>query len=255
MPLQTSEPIIECVDVWRTFRLHHGSRLLRARIVHALKRKELNTFAALRNVTLSVQQGESVGIIGKNGAGKSTLLSLISGLATPDRGTITVRGRVAPLLALGAGFHPDLTGRENLLLNAALMGFSESKIRSLQEQIIEFSGIGEFIDEPLRTYSNGMTMRLAFSIAITVDPEILIVDEVLAVGDESFTQKCLQRIRERRKLGRTFICASHSPAMLRMLCDRGVWLDSGELMMQGPVDDVLAAYHGASIPQAQQLKP
>ncbi len=243
-------PILECIDVWKTFRLHSGTRLLRQRMKDAIARRERQNFIALKSVSFAVEEGESLGIIGRNGAGKSTLLSLICGLAKPNRGRVVVNGRVAPLLELGAGFHPDLTGRENLLLNAALMGFHEKEIRGKQEQIIDFSGIGEFIDEPLRTYSTGMGLRLAFSIAVNVEPEILIVDEVLAVGDTAFTQKCLERIREIRNMGRTFICVSHNPEMLQSLCDRGIWLDAGELVMQGRIDEVLAAYHGGVVPHA-----
>ncbi len=241
-------PILECRDVWKTFRLHSGARLLRERLAHAITRRQRQEFVALRGVSFSVEEGESIGIIGRNGAGKSTLLSLVSGLAVPNRGVVKVNGRVAPLLELGAGFHPDLTGRENLMLNAALMGFAEKEIRLKQEEIIDFSGISEFIDEPLRTYSSGMSLRLAFSIAVNVDPEILIVDEVLAVGDQTFTRKCLERILEIRNMGRTFICVSHNPTLLRSLCDRGIWLDAGELVMQGPIGEVLEAYHGGVVP-------
>lgn len=242
-------PVIECTDVWKTFRMHKGSRLLRERVKQVMRRPSgPREFTALRGITFSVDEGESVAIVGKNGAGKSTLLSMISGLSIPNRGSMKVSGRVAPLLELGAGFHPDLTGRENLLLNAALMGFTEQDVEDKIESIIEFSGIVDFIDEPLRTYSSGMNMRLAFSIATNVDPEILIVDEILAVGDQSFTQKCLRRVMEIREKGRTFICVSHSLPFLKTLCDRGIWLDGGELMMQGPITDVLDAYAG-SIPR------
>jgi ABC-type polysaccharide/polyol phosphate transport system ATPase subunit len=239
-----SHSILECVDVWKIFKLHSGGRLLRDRVSQAFRGSKRQEFIALRNINFSVEEGESLGIIGRNGAGKSTLLSLICGLARPSQGKVTVNGRVAPLLSLGAGFHPDLSGRENLLLNAALMGFTEKEIRGKEESIIDFSGISDFIDEPLRTYSSGMTMRLAFSIAVNVEPEILIVDEILAVGDEAFTQKCLDRIHEMRRMGRTFICASHSATLMKSLCDRGIWLDSGELMMQGPIKEVMAAYQG-----------
>jgi ABC-type polysaccharide/polyol phosphate transport system ATPase subunit len=239
------------VDVWKAFHLHRGTRLLRERIRTAFTRQQRHEFVALKGVTFSVEEGESVGIMGRNGAGKSTLLSLISGLAKPDRGKVTVNGRVAPLLELGSGFHPDLTGRENLLLNAALMGFTEKEIQGKQEEIIDFAGIGEFIDEPLRTYSSGMSLRLAFSIAVTVEPEILIVDEVLAVGDASFNQKCLKRILELRSHGRTFICVSHSTTMLQSLCDRGIWLDSGQLVMEGTIEEVLDAYKGGLVPTTQ----
>ena len=237
-------PILECVDVWKSFHLHSGTRLLRERLNGLFTRRERHDFIALKGVSFEVAEGESIGILGRNGAGKSTLLSLISGLARPDRGTVKVKGRVAPLLELGSGFHPELTGRENLLLNAALMGFTAKEIAGKQEEIIDFAGIEEFIDEPLRTYSSGMSLRLAFSIAVTVEPEILIVDEVLAVGDQAFTAKCLKRILEIRSRGTTFICVSHSAGMLESLCDRGLWLDSGQLVMQGKVKEVLTAYKG-----------
>ena len=241
--------ILECVDVWKSFHLHSGTRLLGERVKGLFtQQRGRHAFTALKGVTFSVRDGESIGIMGRNGAGKSTLLSLISGLAKPDRGRVTVNGRVAPLLELGSGFHPDLTGRENLLLNAALMGFTEKEIRGKQEEIIDFAGISEFIEEPLRTYSSGMRLRLAFSIAVTVEPEILIVDEVLAVGDQSFTQKCMRRILEMRSHGRTFICVSHSPAMLQSLCDRGIWLDEGQLVLQGPIAEVMDAYKGGFVP-------
>jgi lipopolysaccharide transport system ATP-binding protein len=247
--------IIECKNVWRTFKMHTGGRLLSDRVRSLVARRSGQEFVALRNVSFSVAEGESVGIIGRNGAGKSTLLCLISGLATPSRGSITVNGRVAALLALGAGFHPDLTGRENLLLNAALMGFSEREVRARQDEIIDFSGIGEFIDEPLRTYSTGMGMRLAFSIAVNVEPEILIVDEVLAVGDQAFTAKCLDRIREIRRKGCTFLCVSHSATLIESLCDRGIWLDAGEVVMQGKIKEVIHAYQGGVVPAASVSTP
>jgi ABC-type polysaccharide/polyol phosphate transport system ATPase subunit len=209
-----------------------------------MRKSEREDFHALRDVSFTVEEGESVAIVGRNGAGKSTLLSLISGLALPDRGKIKVCGRIAPLLELGAGFHPDLTGRENLLLNAALMGFREREIHEAFEQIVEFAGLEEVIDEPIRTYSTGMAMRLAFSIAVNVQPELLIVDEVLAVGDQAFTAKCLDRIHELKRSGKTFVCVSHSAGILQTLCTRAIWLDAGEVVMQGSIGEVLEAYSG-----------
>ena len=158
------------------------------------------------------------------------------------------RGRIAPLLELGSGFHPDLSGRENLLLNAALMGFKEEEALRKFDGIVDFSGLAEFIDEPIRTYSSGMVMRLAFSVAVNVEPDILVIDEVLAVGDAAFTAKCLERITELRRMGKTFVCVSHAPATLKNLCDQLLWLDSGKVMAQGPVGQVLEQYlnHGMS---------
>jgi ABC-type polysaccharide/polyol phosphate transport system ATPase subunit len=185
-----------------------------------------------------------LGICGSNGAGKSTLLNLLTGLGRPETGTIRLNGRVAALLELGSGFHPDLTGTENLKLNSALLGFSRKQTDMLFDSIVEFAGIRDFIDEPLRTYSSGMSMRLAFSIAINSEPEILIVDEVLAVGDQSFQEKCYERVRKLRTQGTTFICVSHSPKMLLDLCDMGLWLDHGEAILQGSMREVLEAYQG-----------
>jgi ABC-type polysaccharide/polyol phosphate transport system ATPase subunit len=185
-----------------------------------------------------------VAVIGANGAGKSTLLSLVTGLAPPSAGTVTVTGRAAALLDLGSGFHPDLTGRENILLNASLLGFSRSRAYALYDQIVEFSELDDFIKEPLRTYSNGMMLRLAFSVAVNLDPQILIIDEVLAVGDQKFQAKCTEKIFEIRNQGRTILCVSHVSPTLRELCDRAIWLDHGQLIMDGPIGEVSAAYEG-----------
>ena len=172
------------------------------------------------------------------------MLGLLAGLAAPDSGTIEVQGHVAALLELGSGFHPDLTGRENVAMNAALMGLNRRQTEAAFDSIIEFSGIADFIDEPLRTYSTGMVMRLAFSVAVNVDPHILLIDEVLAVGDAAFQMKCFDRIREFRRAGKALVCVSHGAGMIRELCDRAIWLDHGELVMEGAVDKVLAAYAG-----------
>jgi len=198
----------------------------------------------LKGVSFTVEQGASVAVIGSNGAGKSTLLGLVAGVCHPDAGRVTVDGTVAALLELGSGFHPGLTGRENVLLNAALLGLSRRRTNELFEDIVEFSGVREFIDEPLRTYSTGMIMRLAFSVAIHREPEILLIDEVLAVGDAAFQSKCLERIHRFRNSGRTLLCVSHATGILQKLCDRALWLDHGELMLTAPVNDVLAAYAG-----------
>jgi ABC-type polysaccharide/polyol phosphate transport system ATPase subunit len=191
--------------------------------------------------------GESIAVIGGNGAGKSTLLSLVTGLAIPNEGSIHVKGRVAALLELGAGFHPDLTGRENVFMNAALLGFSRKETNNLFDSIVEFSGVGEFINQSLRTYSTGMSLRLAFSVAVNLNPDILIVDEILAVGDQSFQGKCIDRIRRLRKAGKTLLFVSHNAGMVLELCDRAIWLDHGELVMQGPAKEVVSAYQGMNV--------
>ena len=183
-------------------------------------------------------------MIGPNGAGKSTLPGLVAGLATPDTGTVTVNGRIAALLELGSGFHPDLTGAENVRVNASLIGLSRRRTAELFDPIVEFAGIGDFIGEPLRTYSTGMIMRLAFSVAINMDPEILLIDEVLAVGDQAFQAKCFERLHRYRHSGKTLLCVSHATGMVQELCDRAIWLDRGELMMSGRISDVVEAYEG-----------
>jgi len=183
-------------------------------------------------------------VVGSNGAGKSTLLGLVAGLSEPSRGLVTVNGRVAALLELGSGFHQDLTGAENLRLNAALLGLSGRRTSELYEQIVDFSGIRDFIDEPLRTYSSGMIMRLGFSVAVHVDPDILIVDEVLAVGDKDFQAKCFDKISEFKSSGRTLLFVSHAASLVERLCDRAIWLDRGEVIMDGQAREVVAAYTG-----------
>jgi len=188
-----------------------------------------------------------VAIVGANGAGKSTLLSLAVGLAAPDEGSVTVSGRIAALLELGSGFHPELTGRENVFLNASLLGLTKKRTEEVFERVVEFSEIGDFIDEPLRTYSSGMMMRLAFSVAVNADPDFLIVDEVLAVGDQSFQAKCFEKIGELRNSGKSLLCVSHSPAVVQQLCERALWLDHGELMADGKTEEVLKMYEGQEV--------
>lgn len=230
--------------VSKIFRRHTGQRLLRQQIRDLFQHNPENDFHAIRNLSFEIAEGERVAIVGRNGAGKSTLLSLVCGLAAPEKGTVEVKGKVAALLELGSGFHPDLTGEENILLNASLLGFTRARTLELYQSIVDFAGIGDFIQEPLRAYSTGMIMRLAFSVALNLEPAILIIDEVLAVGDQAFQEKCFERILDIRDSGRTLLCVSHSAAMLLQLCERALWLDHGELMMDGPVGDVLQAYGG-----------
>jgi ABC-type polysaccharide/polyol phosphate transport system ATPase subunit len=236
--------LIEFRAVSKSFARHTGRVLLRDRLTHWLKGQHGERFYALKNISFAVESGEGLAVVGANGAGKSTLLGLVAGLARPDTGTVAVNGRIAALLELGSGFHPDLTGTENVTVNAALIGLGRRRTAEIFDQIVDFSGIGEFIDEPLRTYSSGMVMRLAFSVAIHMDPEILLVDEVLAVGDSAFQEKCFDRLRRFRHAGKTLLCVSHSAAMVREMCDRAIWLDHGELMMTGRTADVIEAYEG-----------
>jgi ABC-type polysaccharide/polyol phosphate transport system ATPase subunit len=236
--------LIEFRNVSKCFHRHAGQMLLRNHLTDFLRRQRSEPFYALKHVSFQVEPGDSLAVVGRNGAGKSTLLGLVAGLSKPDKGTVTVNGQVAALLEMGSGFHPDLTGRENVRLNASLLGLSRKQTTAAFDDIVEFSGIGEFIDEPLRTYSTGMVMRLAFSVALTRDPEILLIDEVLAVGDTAFQAKCFERINEYRNCGKTLLCVSHASGMVQQLCDRAIWLDHGELIMSGTVVEVMAAYAG-----------
>jgi lipopolysaccharide transport system ATP-binding protein len=237
--------IVEFNNVTKLYYRHGDRLLLRNRLQQLITGTRPESFAAVKNVSFDMRRGESMAIIGPNGAGKSTLLSLVAGLSKADEGSIAVNGRVAALLELGSGFHPDLTGEENVRLNAALLGLSRKRINELYDEIIEFSGIAsEFVDEPLRTYSSGMIMRLAFSVAINMDPDVLLVDEILAVGDASFQEKCFQKVHQFRDSGRSLLCVSHAAGMVQQLCDKAIWLDHGEMVMGGKISEVLEAYNG-----------
>ena len=190
-------------------------------------------FWALRDIELSIPAGATVGLVGHNGSGKSTLLKLIGGILQPTSGSVSRRGRLAALLELGAGFHPDLTGRENVYLNAALLGMSRADTRAAFDQIVDFSGVEDFIDTAVKFYSSGMYVRLAFAVAVHVDPDLLLVDEVLAVGDEAFQAKCLDRIREFQREGRTIVLVSHAAPQVEQLCDRVVVLHHGAMIFDG----------------------
>ncbi len=192
------------------------------------RRDHKERFYALKDVSFRLDLGESLALVGSNGAGKSTLLSLIAGLAEPDSGRVRVNGRIGALLQLGSGFHPDLTGTENIRLNAALLGLGRRRTTELFGDIVEFSGIGDFVDEPLRTYSSGMMMRLAFSVAVHLDPDILIIDEVLAVGDAAFQAKCIGKLEEHKRSGKTLLFVTHAVGSVQQLCDRAIWLDHGQ---------------------------
>ena len=242
---------IECESVSKRFHRNVGRQLLRQHAGTLLRRKRSTYFYALRGVSFRVISGESVAIVGRNGAGKSTLLSLITGLATPDEGRISVNGHVNALLELGAGFHPDLSGRENLILNAALHGYTRREVRDKFDEIVAFAGLDDFIEEPLRTYSSGMVLRLAFSVAVMMDPEILIVDEILAVGDQAFQKKCLDRLQAMRRAGLTILAVSHAGPTLKKLCDRAIWLEAGSVVMDGQLEHVLDTYTAQAIPVPQ----
>lgn len=206
------------------------------------KHRPPEEFWALKNISFDVKQGDAVGLIGPNGAGKSTILKLITRIIEPTSGNIEANGRVAALLELGAGFHPDLTGRENIFLNGSILGLGHREIKKRFDSIVEFSGIGRFVDVPIKHYSSGMQVRLGFSIATAVDPDILLIDEVLAVGDQAFQAKCLQRIGEMRREGTTLLFVSHNANAVRRLCNRAVRLEKGHLHSMGDTNEVIASY-------------
>ena len=231
--------------VSKRFTLHHERPRTLQELVIGLfggDRGRSEELWALKDVDFEVEEGESLGIIGPNGAGKSTILKLVAGIMRPTSGEMVVRGKVSPLLELGAGFHHDLTGRENIYLNAALLGVRERETKAKFQEIVEFSELERFIDVPLKHYSSGMYMRLGFAVAVNVDPAILLIDEVLAVGDEAFQRKCLVRIEELQKEGRTIIFVSHALSTVAEMCHRALWLDQGRMRAIGPADRVVEEY-------------
>jgi ABC-type polysaccharide/polyol phosphate transport system ATPase subunit len=239
-------PVLVLEHVSKSYVLASHRALLRGRIAALFTGQLHETFTAVRDVSLTLDHGKSLALVGPNGAGKSTLLRLMAGLSRPDTGSVTMRGRMSALMELGAGFHPDLSGAENVYLNAALLGFNREQARGQFDQIVEFAGIGKFIDEPLRTYSNGMVLRLAFSVAVRVSPDILIIDEILAVGDQDFYKKSVDEIRRLRASGTTLVCASHAVGLLREVCDQALWIDHGEVRGFGPTDRILTEYGASS---------
>lgn len=250
-----SKPAIEVSGLGKRYVIEHESRhdTLRDTLHHAARKIwrrarwgtgfEREDFWALRDVSFSVQPGEVVGVIGRNGAGKSTLLKILSRITEPTTGRITLRGRVASLLEVGTGFHPDLTGRENIYLNGAILGMHRAEIRRKFDEIVAFAEVERFLDTPVKRYSSGMYVRLAFSVAAHLEPEILIVDEVLAVGDAQFQKKCLGKMQDvARGEGRTVLFVSHNLATIQALCSRGLYLDRGSLAHDGPARDAVARY-------------
>ncbi|MGQ7310506.1 ABC transporter ATP-binding protein [Microbacterium arabinogalactanolyticum] len=236
MPRTSEAPLPRIIvdEVHKDFKLRH-THSIKETFVAALKRKPLTTdFHALDGISFQIGEGEAVALLGFNGSGKSTMLKLISGVLTPDRGRILTRGRVAGLIEVGAGFHPDLSGRENIYLNAAILGMSKKETDERYEQIVEFSEIEKFIDTEVKHYSSGMFLRLAFSVAIHTEVDILLIDEILSVGDEPFQQKCLARIRELHAQGKTLVVVSHDLDMVSKLCERGVLLRDGHVLFDGP---------------------
>jgi len=217
---------------------------LKERVIRTVTRRAVkyNEFWALRNVSLQVRHGEGIALIGRNGAGKSTLLKVIARATRPTTGRVVVNGKVAPIIELGAGFHQELTGRENIFLNGAMLGFSKVEMQRKFERIVDFSELAAFVDSPIRTYSSGMVARLAFSIAAEADPDLLIIDEVLSVGDEAFQHKCMERMRRFRQRGVTVLYVTHAVDDAKKLCERAVWIDQGRIKYVGDTSHVINIY-------------
>ncbi len=229
-------------NITKRFTLRH-SRSLKELVVWTLRRRKeslTNQFVALTDVSFQINDGETVALLGLNGSGKSTLLKLISGVMRTDDGKVLVRGNIAGLIEVGAGFHPDLTGRENVYLNGAILGMAEQQIDDRFDDIVAFSEISEFIDTEVKFYSSGMFLRLAFSVAVHTEPDIFLVDEILAVGDEPFQRKCLARIRELKAAGHALVIVSHDLNMVAELCERGILLEQGKVIVDGPVEKAVA---------------
>lgn len=239
-----NDPIIEIQDVSMRFRLSNDRiSSLKEFVTTALRGKLIyKEFEALKHISFSVDRGETVGIIGRNGSGKSTLLKIISGIMKPTSGNVTVKGNVVPMLELGSGFDMDLSGSENIFLNGAILGYTEEFLKEKFDEIVAFSELGEFINIPIRNYSSGMLMRLAFSVAAMVEPEILIADEILAVGDEAFQHKSLARMKEMMSGGTTVLLVSHSMEQIREVCDKVIWLNYGKIKMMGETSKVCDQY-------------
>jgi ABC-2 type transport system ATP-binding protein/lipopolysaccharide transport system ATP-binding protein len=240
---------IRLENVTQRFRvIHERPDTVRELFSRVMKnRVSYHDFEAVSDVSFEVRKGEIVGLIGRNGSGKSTLLKIVAGVYRPTTGSVMVTGSLAPMIELGAGMHHELTGRENILLNGLLMGYSKEVMRAREQKIIEFADIGDFIDAPVKQYSSGMYMRLAFAVATEVDPDILVVDEILAVGDFTFQEKCFHRLRAFREAGKTILFVSHSMEQIESYCDRVMLLEKGKLAVNGSPAEAIQAYLGESV--------
>jgi len=248
-----SNSAVSVENVWKYFRLYHEkNQYLKSTLLRG-RRARYDEFWALKGVDFEIPFGSTFGIIGSNGSGKSTLLKCLAGILSPDKGSVSCNGRMAALLELGAGFHPDLSGRENIYLNGAILGMTRSEIDRKLEEIIDFSGLEKFVDTPVKNYSSGMVVRLGFAVATNVDPEILIIDEVLAVGDESFQHRCHEKIESFRQEGRTIILVSHGLMQVAQLCSTVAWLEKGVIQEIGPSYEVIGKYAGQSHDAAPKI--
>ncbi|MFO7281486.1 MAG: ABC transporter ATP-binding protein [Thermoanaerobacterales bacterium] len=253
-----SDAVVRADGVWKRFRLYHErNQSLKATIMRR-GRARYEEFWALKDVSFEVPAGSTFALIGHNGSGKSTMLKTLARILRPDKGTVEVKGKMSALLELGAGFHPELSGRENVYLNGAILGLSKRELDRRFDDIVGFAGLERFIDSPVKNYSSGMYVRLGFSVAINVDPDVLLIDEVLAVGDEEFQRKCLERVADLRASGRTIVVVTHSMQTVRSLCDRAVWLENGVVREEGEAGEVADAYLGqvqVDIQQAEAADP
>lgn len=241
-----STTAISVNGLWKNYRLYiERNQFLKAAVLRG-RRAQYEEFWALKDVSFDVPAGKTFGVIGHNGSGKSTLLKCLAGILVPDKGAVSTTGRVSALLELGAGFHPELSGRENVFLNGAILGLKKREIEQRFDDIVEFAGLEQFIDSPVKNYSSGMFVRLGFAVAVNVDPEILLLDEVLSVGDESFQRKSAEKIDQFRRDGRTIVLVSHGLGSVEQLCETAAWLDHGEIQTVGPAADVISAYRGDS---------
>lgn len=241
---ETNNDIAIKVDhVYKSFNIYYDrANTLKERLLFIARNKRREKREILNDINLEIKKGETVALIGVNGSGKSTLLKLMTQIIFPNKGTIETRGKLTSLLELGAGFHPDFSGRENIYFNSSIFGLTKKEIDERLDQIIEFSELKELIDNPVRTYSSGQYMRLAFSVAINVDAEILLIDEILSVGDQHFQEKCFNKMRELKEEGKTMVFVTHSMDSVRKLCDRAVWLYEGKIRMDGDTEKVVEEY-------------
>ena len=238
-----NEIAIKVDHVYKSFDIYYDrANTLKERALFWMRNKRKEKREVLKDINLDIKKGETVALIGVNGSGKSTLLKLMTQIIFPNKGTIETKGKLTSLLELGAGFHPDFSGRENIYFNSSIFGLTRKEIDKRLDQIIEFSELQDFIDNPVRTYSSGMYMRLAFSVAINVDADILLIDEILSVGDQHFQEKCFNKMRELKREGKTMVFVTHSMDSVRNLCDRAVWLSNGVVRMDGNTNEVVDEY-------------
>ena len=241
--MENKDNAIEVRNLYKRFKVQYDKPFtLKENLINIFRKKEIEYHQVLKNINIDIKKGETVALIGTNGSGKSTLLKLMTQILYPEQGTLKTNGKLTSLLELGAGFHPDFTGRENIYFNASIFGLSRKEIERRIDDIIEFSELADFIDNPVRTYSSGMYMRLAFSIAINVDAEILLIDEILAVGDQHFQEKCFEKLKELRDTEKTIVIVSHSLDTVKELCTRAIWLYKGEFRLDGDPTYVINEY-------------